>query len=309
MKLLRATFQGVRGVPDLTLDLTSPKTGAPSALAVITGPSGSGKTRLLEALLAAKEAIAPYGLMPSAAAWTAAGATVSKVSLVVYLDADEMAFAGAPTPTLEAEVRFEGARARASAGEGLTALLGRYSHDPGQGKVEYFPASRRIPSFPPFAGLGAAEQRLYRASSDTRKYSFIPKFLKEVYQDPNLQEALQKRLAGLTATCRYDGSSPSPGMPRCFSSGGDLKTTAELSDSEADAVLFAATAAAIGLHRSIVLIDRPELYLGGSDPSGSLDLLRGLAALGDDNQIILATSSASIVAAAEGSPVTTLEGA
>ena len=73
MKIQRATFIGVRGVPDLTLDLTDGRTGAPRALVVVSGPSGSGKTRMIEALIAAKEAIRPYGAMTTGAPWIRAG--------------------------------------------------------------------------------------------------------------------------------------------------------------------------------------------------------------------------------------------
>ncbi|MBK8941587.1 MAG: hypothetical protein IPM79_29285 [Polyangiaceae bacterium] len=59
MKLSRATFLGIRGLPDVTFDLTSPDTGRPHPVVVLTGPPESGKTRALEAILAAKDVLAP----------------------------------------------------------------------------------------------------------------------------------------------------------------------------------------------------------------------------------------------------------
>ena len=49
MKIQQATFRGVQGVPDLTLDLTDARTGGPHTVVVLSGPSASGKTRMIEA--------------------------------------------------------------------------------------------------------------------------------------------------------------------------------------------------------------------------------------------------------------------
>src|SRR5262249_21378382 len=146
--------------------------------------------------------------------------------------------------------------------EGLRAVLERYSHDPAQGKVEYFPASRTIPFFPPFGGLGTGEQRMARAARDGRKYSFIVPFLRTLEHNPKHAEAFAARLAALSPSCRYVPG-PSPDVfPRCLSSrGGPTVLPSELSDGEADAVIFAATAVAIGLDHSILFVDRPDLHL------------------------------------------------
>ena len=72
MKLARVSFLGVRGLADATYDLVGPS-GVPHDLVVVTGPTASGKTRFLEAVVAAKEAIAPYGLLQAGAPWVASG--------------------------------------------------------------------------------------------------------------------------------------------------------------------------------------------------------------------------------------------
>jgi hypothetical protein len=74
-----------------------------------------------------------------------------------------------------------------------------------------------------------------------------------------------------------------------------LRSLNELSASEADAVLFSATAALVGLSGSIILVDRPELH--GIDP---VRVLAGLSGLGVDNQLILATSSRALIAGFDG---------
>jgi predicted ATPase len=92
-------------------------------------------------------------------------------------------------------------------------------------------------------------------------------------------------------------------IPRCFSSrGGPPAAAAELSHGEADAVIFAATAALIGLDHSLVFIDRPDLHADDLH-----QLVSGLAALGQDNQLFV-TGRAEFAAAAVGAHVVNLKG-
>jgi hypothetical protein len=74
-----------------------------------------------------------------------------------------------------------------------------------------------------------------------------------------------------------------------------LRSLHELSASEADAVMFSATAALVGLSGSIVLIDRPDLH--GIDAAHAL---AGLSGLGTDNQLIMSTSSPAFAAGFDG---------
>jgi|GEM_PF-133064 len=107
MKIQRAELLGIAGVPDLSLDLTSSSTGEPHARVVVTGPAGSGKTRLLEALIAAKEAIRPYGPLATGAPWIRAG-QAAKIRLTFWLDDDERERLRAWIAVFLAEKRFEG---------------------------------------------------------------------------------------------------------------------------------------------------------------------------------------------------------
>ncbi len=77
-----------------------------------------------------------------------------------------------------------------------------------------------------------------------------------------------------------------------------LRQLTELSASEADSVIFSATATLVGLSNSIVLVDRPEMH--GIDPARAL---AGLAALGTNNQIILASPSPAFAAGFDGAIV------
>ena len=181
MKIQRVTFIGVRGLRDATHDFTNPETGAPHDLVVLTGPAASGKTRALEAIVAAKEAIGAYGPMSPGDPWIDAG--VAKIVIAFHLDEEEQTYAGSASAVVEAEAQFLPDRVRSDADEGIVAVLERYGHEPARGKLEYFPATRRISALAPYHGLGAGEQRLLRAGKDARKYSFVMRFLLEIEHD------------------------------------------------------------------------------------------------------------------------------
>ena len=100
-------------------------------------------------------------------------------------------------------------------------------------------------------------------------------------------------LEALSTSCAYD-----EGRHVLVSRGRDLRSLGELSASEADAFMFASTAALVGLSRSIVLVDGPELH--GLDP---LRVATGLSTLGEDNQWIMATSSPELKASFDGAVI------
>jgi hypothetical protein len=301
MKIQRATFIGVSGVPDVTLDLTDGRTGAPHALVVVSGPGASGKTRMIEALIAAKEAIRPYGQLSTGAPWIRSG-SAAKIVVTFHLDEAEREFAGTTSPTFQGEVVFYPDRINAEAEDGLRAVLGRYTHNPAYGKVDYFPAERRLPMFPPFAGLGTGEQRVARLSKDPRKYGFILPFLRTLSTETALRERFAASLAALSPTCRYIADDSGEAIARCFvSRDGDPVTAAKLSQSETDAVVFAATAAALGLDHSLVFIDRPDLFVEDLEP-----FVGALTSLGKNNQLWI-TGGPRLVAAAPGAHVVSLK--
>jgi hypothetical protein len=301
MKIQQAEFLGVAGVPDLRIDLPTNPKGEPHGRIAVTGPCGSGKTRLLEALVAAKEAIRPYGPLAPGAPWIRSG-QAAKVRLTFWLDDDEREFSNAGSSVLRSEVIFRPNRVDAEADDGLRAVLGRYSHQGTHGKVDYFPAERRIPTFPPFAGLGPGEQRVARLSKDARKYGFVVPFLQTLASDTPRRLRFEAALASLSTSCRYVPDASGLAIPRCFSSrGADTVSVGQLSHAESDAVVFAATAAAIGLDHSLILLDRPELH--ADEPEALLD---ALGVLGQDNQLWM-TCSPRTAAAAHGVHVVSLK--
>ena len=299
MKLLRATFLSVRGLPDATCDFGDAHRGVPHDVVVISGPPASGKTRMLEAILAAKDVIAPYGPMVTGAPWITGGASSAKIELCFVLDADEQKRVGVTEPVVTAEALFSPRVCRGEADEGLKALLQSYEHTPRSGKVEYFPANRALVSSGPMHGLSAIEQRTLRTTRDPRKYSFLPRLLFALTWDGAYAEArdrFESALASLSPTVRYTG--PNAADPSvCFSSfGGPRVGPSELAGSESAAVLIAATATLLGFERSLVLIDRPEASV---DESAIVAWLQALRALAGDLQLLVATSSPALLAAVD----------
>jgi hypothetical protein len=294
MKIQRVTFLGVRGVPDLALDFLDAAADAPHDLVVLSGPPASGKSRALEVLATAIEAVAPHGPGIAGAPWIGAGAA-AKVIFAAYLDEEERAYAGGDAVAYEAEVTFLPDRVDAAADEGLIAVLERYDHQHRTGKIEYLASSRRLTLEQPWAGLSALEQAALRSGKDARKYSFVPRFLRALEPGSAHARAFADTLSTLSPTCRYQQAPAAPGLPRCFTSRhGAAVTAAELSHGEADAVLLAATAVAVQLTRSIVLVDRPDLHVA---PASVPSFVAGLRALGEDNQLILASAAPEVHAA------------
>jgi hypothetical protein len=81
-------------------------------------------------------------------------------------------------------------------------------------------------------------------------------------------------LKDLQTTCSYDVDSQ-----KLYSRNLTARSLLELSSSEADAVLIAATASLVVLSNSIILVDRPELYRHDTQ-----DFVAGLQQLGGDCQ-------------------------
>lgn len=306
MKIVRATFLSIRGVPDGTYDFRHPASGAANSPIIVTGGEASGKTRFLEALLATKEAIGPYGPMMDGATWLEPTKQLAKVMLTFALDEEERQYAGTSDNLVDGEATFLSERVRRDADEGLVALLSRYEHGPEAGKIEYFPSSRRLSPLGPYHGTGVIEQRLQRALKDPTKYGFVVRFLRDLPQDSAMTKTFSGQLERLSASCRYVAGEPQRGLPRCFSSrGGPVANISELSETEQQAVLVAATAANIGLSRSIVLIDRPEL---GTNPGRAAEFVEALSLLGQDNQVFMATAVPEFLAAVPKANIIRLEG-
>ena len=137
------------------------------------------------------------------------------------------------------------------------------------------------------------EQQSLRTDPSPRKFSWLPLFLDELQDEPEKAERFAALLERFSASCAWDRE-----RHVLTSRGRPLKSLAELTASEADAVMLSANACLIGLSRSIVLVDRPELH--GLEPARAL---AGLGSLGEDNQLILASSSKALAESFRGAVV------
>jgi hypothetical protein len=304
MRLLGATFLSIRGLPDMTVTFGDPTRAEPAPCTIVTGASSSGKTRLLEALVTAKEIIAPYGPPPRYDAWIRQGEAEAKIELSFLLDQEEARACDASDPIVRADAFLTPKQASYEADEAFVTLLERYDHDPARTKVDYLPAHRALLSPGPMPGISVIEQRVLRLNRDPFKYGFVPRYLESLGRDPEARSRFERALAMLSPTVRY--VEPAWGDPRrCLSSrGGPAAAPSELSTTEAQALVVAASFCLARLEKSIVLIDRPELF---AEDAGLPAFFAGLRELMRDGQLVLASRSERVLAAAGPSAIVTLD--
>jgi hypothetical protein len=297
MKLRRVTTDGVRGLADRAYDFTDPRTGAAASVVVVTGASGSGKTSLLDAIAAAKEDVAPWGVRHS---WTKVvrnGAGAAKIRIEWELDDEERGRMGVEARTMESESVFSPTTPPGQGHDGrLEALLERYDHDPAHGKMEYFFAERTLArEAVGFSALDPSMQKRTRLDRDLRKYGVLHKYLAELYLGlhersgaPPGRERFASSFAKLCPARRVLGlTRRGERLELTFDGGleGALSVHA-LPHAEQQAVLFAGAFELLGLGRSILLVDGPELHQG----EASIGVFaRGITELGEDNQVVFAT--------------------
>jgi hypothetical protein len=297
MKISHLATRGIAGVPDLDCDLVSSTSGRPHDLVIVSGPAASGKTRLCELVLAVLETVGPYQGIVRAADWMADPARGARVEMGFWLTEDEAKAAPVPANP-RATVHFSSQGIRFEIDRALGRLLARYDHDPSHGKREYFPETRQRAWGARSDGTRALEQGLLRCSKDPQKYSAIPRFLAELGEtagDPRRQ-TFADALARLSPTVRYAPVKTADGGAYFSSRESAGVRYDELSDSETDAVLIAATHTMIGLCHSIVLLDRAELYVPAARV---VPWVHGLTTLGADNQWFVSTADVGLAASVE----------
>ena len=315
MKLLHLTTQGVAGLPDRTYEFADPSTGAPFDVVFVTGLPASGKTRLLEAILAAKEDVGPYGVRPRAAALVREGAASATIQATWLLSPAERARAELRTAAIVTTSVFGDEPTNHP--EALSAIFRDYTRSVGRWKVEYFHAGRHLPAGAGVAPVSDAAEARLRVGKSGEKYRGVRAYLVEALLGDAMSlatrarnEGLVMRAGGLDALGELrellrpflqdkvlDGIEPARDgyRVRFRNRGGSVVDLDALSSAEQQGVLFAVTSRRLGLEHALVLIDAPELHV---HPSRQLDFFRRLTALGRDNQIIAATTSSEILAQA-----------
>lgn len=327
MKLLRLTLDNFRGAPSGEYAFTHPTTGAPLETIYVTGPATSGKTTFLEAIAALKESVGPYGSSPDPARLLRRGARSGRVEGTWLLTPEEVAHAEVDGTTVTTTLALDPDVVPPLADAGLRSVFARYSHDPAQGKFEYFPSNRRLsaragaepPAFVIEAGLrldaradkyAAIRQVLIRVALADGAKTVEEARARGVVLKSDTRDSLapyRRDIAELAPSIRLTGVELRGDEPELVferPDGGRLVLD-ELSDSEKQAVLFAVTYRRIGLSRSVVLIDLPELYLHTDQ---QLRFLKAVGRLGTDNQMFLATGSAEITRVAAPHEIVVLGG-
>jgi hypothetical protein len=327
MKLESVSLHDVRTVGTVDIDL-SPAL-ASNAPFFVTGPAGSGKTTVLEAIAAAKEAAAPYGLPPKRSSFRDSGRPDGRVVLRWRLSATAPRAGGATADVVTTTWSLaEAAPSDLVRAPALRSALGDYTRDDARFKVEYYHAGRSFDPADELAELsrggGDGAKRLTR---DARKYAWIRRYLiglgaddaaavREEVAGAGVVFASARavpdapfgaKLAALTSKLRWVGIRRRQGEWACMFAvkhRGEVELSA-LSDSERMFVLFAASLDALGLARALVLVDLPELAL---HPEDHLSFVSGLAAAIPAAQIIAATTSPAILRSVPPGRVLVLDG-
>lgn len=292
MKISRFATRGVLGLRDLDLDFAAGASGAsagPRDVVIVSGPPASGKTRLFDLMLAALEAVGPYHGMVRASDWCADLGKGARVELGLLIEGSvEGSVEGSPGGAAErAVVDFTADGVHTAVNRRVAKLVSRYDHDPTHGKREYFPEGRQRAWGARCDGLGELEQSLLRSTKDAQKYSFVPRFLAELRHDAGRRATFARQLELLSPSVRF-AAAPRKDPTACFKNRMREEVPfVELSSSESEAVIIAATATLVGLHRSVIFLDRPELYVSSDRLA---EFVGALLQLGEQNQWFIATS-------------------
>lgn len=298
MKIERIALGAIRG---LTLE-TQLRAGRPL---LITGPTASGKTTLLESFVAWKERIGAYGAPPPRETF---GDENASVTVTLAPEEDERHAYDLPARSTVAwrlgELSPKGVPAE------LPTLLRDYRCAHGAWKVEYFHAGRSLRSVPTLDWTSPT----LRLTKNDAKYGFVRRYLVEsttgfaaralgglreqgVLLADDLAELtgpFERTLAALTGRLRWVGCERRGDAWRCLFTRPTGRTVEleELSRSEQLVVLVAASYEALGLSRSLVLMDAPE---EGIHPEDQVAFVEGLVGLLQRGQLILATTSPALL--------------
>lgn len=307
MKVRKLITDGFRGLPDRSYNLVDPRSDSGFGLVLVTGSRSSGKTSFLEAIIAAKEQVGPYGAAMPSSSYLRAGEATAKVRVEWEISEPERARCGAPKRAIMTESIFGDTIMDPPAPDPvIAALLGEYDPDPAFGKVEYFHATRAIP-------LGTAIDlskipgdpldRISRLGRDDAKYASLIRFIVEAGLGldrgpdgkPKPPGRIKAAFDALCPTKTLGGlyKSDDSYLPAFLDRSNKAYSLAQISDSELDALLFAATFVRSGIHGSVVLVDTPERHLGDAE---TREFVSALSRLGENNQLIVATRSEALLA-------------
>ncbi len=316
MKLVRVRLTNIGCLPDGEYSFLDRHTGRPLAIALVTGAACSGKTTLLEAVVAAKEAAGAYAPPADARPLLRRGADRGAIEATWAFDEQEIARLGLRegVATTRLDITSAGTKCRPDAS--LTPLFASFSTDPTRAKFAYFADNRSLPandwrpSGPTISAQAEARLHLGRTLD---KYQPLVRHFVDLAVSQGLQATaimeqrgvalrasapdsfaeLRRLLAILLPHLRFCGVGLADGAPRVLfeRADGSVVDLERLSALERQCLIFAGTFWRVGLHRSVVLVDTPELH---AHPRVQVGLVRAIEALGHHNQLIIATSSEAI---------------
>lgn len=317
MKLCSLQIENVRGVPNGTYSFAAQGTQAPLDVVLVTGGPSSGKTSMLEAIAAAKESAGSYGGRAFEKNLLRSGGSNGRIEARWAVSEHERRQANITAAQPISVLRIE-ERPRFDVDPGLRRLFSTYTLSSREGKFEYFPDNRRLSTMarPPSSSSSDASFGRLRLTRDPDKYGWLrgELFALALAGAARLAQTLETQgvalrtdmpdvlapyrdaIASLLPDLRLASVEPQDkGALVWFSRRGGARVELDdLSASEQQGVLFGSAFVRLGLHRSVLLIDTPELFV---HPRRQAAFFAGLTQLGEDNQIIAATSSPELLAA------------
>ncbi|MBK8258113.1 MAG: AAA family ATPase [Polyangiaceae bacterium] len=316
MKIRKLCIKNICGLPDMDVNLTD-RSGQPFDVVLFTGPMGCGKTRLLEAIAAWKEIAGSYGTKVGGTFLPRDPKQPAVIEGTWHVSSNEITFGALSDANIQVAVDIFERKALSDVPTGLRKVLSAFERTNTVGKVEYFPASRQIYSGPLPVPIHAVSEKLdasLRLTKDPEKYGLERAWLtSELASDlSTMTTSLEERgivlpgqvidslthfkrsFARLAPHLRLSGLSSvgEKSAPTFVRSDRTSVLIDELSSGEQQAVLFAATFERLGLSNSLLLIDSPELFISAGE---QMRFFQTLTRLGQDNQVIGATSSTAIV--------------
>jgi hypothetical protein len=298
MRLTRLETTGLRGLRDGVYEVQPDRSG-PGHITMVTGPPQAGLTTLLDAVALTVARLAPGGAAADPAEVVRAGETMARIRSTWWLDAEERAFGGLIDETTDAEVVFQrGGLGRAQADPALLGVLSRYDHSPALAKVVSIPARRVTDGGVPALGDFESDQRFKRVSSDPGKFAGAAHALirhAAGLDDHARFDAAAGLFAQLCDTVRLVGVTPTGHLDFALPSGAGLRLH-QLGFGERNAFVLAVVPVLLGLQRSVVLLDTPELGLAPGVAARWLGVLRSAM---PDAQWIVASRDPAVVSSVE----------
>lgn len=295
MRIIELETMGLRGLADRAWSLRPDGVGV-GHVTVVTGPPRVGLTTFLEGIAYTAALLGVGGWVPSSDDGLRGDDSGAKIRTIWRLDDDECAFSGVVEETMTAEVTFRrDALARAESDPGLMALMSRWDHKPTTAKVVSIPARRSIggggysafsdfefeqkqkhlsPAADKFAGVQAALARHAIGLGERARF-----------------EAVQQLFSELCGSVQLVGVASS-GEPSFRLASGATVALSRLSLSEQNALVLAAVPVLLGLQRSVVLLDTPEIGLA---PGAAVQWIDALRAWAPEAQWIVATRDRALV--------------